>query len=228
MLLLLTLGLGACGGDDVADPTASPTAFPTPSPFVTYTAAPTATATATPVPPEPLPIVPLHPAGTRTGIEGVDRFLDLREAGDVDGMLELVTFTPTPCTETEYGIPCPPGVEPGTLVPAWPWWGCHGAYSSQGTAAQAAEFITTYPGELHTVLRFLPTRRLDGFPTVAAIAVMFGTASPNSADGQFGWGAVLDEQGKVYGSVFACVLGVEDTSAHFFPRATILFAGPQE
>jgi hypothetical protein len=39
-------------------------------------------------------------------------------------MLELVTFTATPCKmaqEAEYGIHCPAGMEAGTPVPAFPW-----------------------------------------------------------------------------------------------------------
>lgn len=60
-----------------------------------------------------------HPAGTRTGVEAVDSFLDLYEAGDVEGLAARVEYRRLPCVaKSPMGEhpQCLPGEEPGTLV----------------------------------------------------------------------------------------------------------------
>jgi hypothetical protein len=62
-----------------------------------------------------------HPPGTRTGVEQIDRFLDLLETGDAEGLLAIVKYITLPCVDgSEYqGPACAEGEEPGTPVRAF-------------------------------------------------------------------------------------------------------------
>jgi hypothetical protein len=103
-------------------------------------------------------------------------------------------------------------------VEAFPWWGCHGPFSNAGTDRQIGEFFSTFAGDLHSVLRFVPDGELGVFDEAATIAVIFD----RPADG-FAWAAVLDDAGSFYGVVTGCPLDAEGLREFRFAGATILF-----
>lgn len=60
----------------------------------------------------------MHPPGTRTGDPAIDRVIELVEDGDVDGLMDLASWTPRPCKETPnpsgFTVMCLPGMTEGT------------------------------------------------------------------------------------------------------------------
>jgi hypothetical protein len=157
----------------------------------------------------------------RTGIPAVDNFLTIREVRDPLQMSNLVTFFDVACKTPEeamYYAHCPAGQPSGTPVQAWPWWGCHGAFSNGGSVQQIAEFFATWEGELHSVLEFENTGSVEMFPDGANLAVIFD----RPADG-FAWAAVLDENGLFYGMVSGCPLTADELPGFHFPGANVLY-----
>lgn len=131
--VIVLVVFAAFGSDEsplAVDPTpaGSPTASATPSVAAaaqtqTSVAAPSATpgasVTTTPV----VDPAGMHPPGTRTGNSAVDRVIELVEAGDVDGLIALATWTPQPCqanpNPSGFTVMCLPGMPEGTLRDAF-------------------------------------------------------------------------------------------------------------
>jgi hypothetical protein len=95
-----------------------------------------ACSTATPATPapQPTPSKPsegLYPLTTRTGIEEVDKILDVVASGDIQMLLSLIQFTNTRCTTAE-GLGGPPkcreGEAEGTPVEVLPILGSEGYF----------------------------------------------------------------------------------------------------
>lgn len=159
-------------------------------------------------------------APTGTGIPAVDRFLTIREQQNVTALVNLVTFIEVACklpSEADYWVLCPAGRPSGTMVPAFPWWGCHGAYSNAGTRDQIAEFFATWDGELKSVLRFAPSGSVDMFPAHASLAVVFERADT------FAWAAILDDDGNFYGVVTGCPATAEELRGLHFAGSDAVY-----
>jgi hypothetical protein len=203
----IALAALACSDDDKSDPPTGTPAAPSPSP-------------GTPPPSPPGEESPSPVPGGVTGIPAVDRFLDIRNRGDVEALRDLVRFTDVPCkAPTDYWLECPAGQPEGTLVSGWPWWGCHGAFSNRGTPEQIAEFFSDRPGELTKVLTFVPARSLDVFPPQATVAVVLQSPADEQA-----WAAVLDDDGNFYGVVSGCPANAAELVALHFGGAQVAFA----
>jgi hypothetical protein len=89
---------------------------------------------ATPAP-QPTPSEPpegFHPLTTRTGIEDLDKIVDVVASGDVQMLRSLIQFTNTKCTTAE-GLGGPPkcreGAVEGTPVEVLPIFGSEGHFS---------------------------------------------------------------------------------------------------
>lgn len=116
----------------ISTPTPTQTLVPTPT-SPTQTLVPTSTKTPTFVPtPTELAVEALvYDLGTHTGIEDVDRVIDIVLSGDVEGFREIIDFTLTGCT-TADGLGGPPkcreGETEGTLVEVLPFLGPEGHF----------------------------------------------------------------------------------------------------
>lgn len=207
----------ACGSD--ADPPATSTpSSPTSSPTVP------STLTSTPSSPTEIPTPTPVPAITETGIEVIDAYLAAREAGDLSVMTALVRTHKSPCGGPDYSLACPPGASQGTLVDAFPWWGCHGPWSNQGTLQQAATFVLEREGELRTVVRFDPAPLVASLPSDVTIAAIF---EETIAGESFAWAVIANaSDGGIYGWVSGCVLDVPGLLAQHFPGATVVVPAP--
>lgn len=128
VLLLILICAGCLGVTTTVQPspTATATATFTPSP----TTEPTATPSATPSPTS-TPRVTMHDAGTRTGLEDVDRIIDVTLAGDIDRLRDALTFITVGCTH-EQGLGGPPkcrdGEREGCNVDVFPFFGPEGHF----------------------------------------------------------------------------------------------------
>jgi hypothetical protein len=157
---------------------------------------------------------------TGTGIPSVDNFLLMRDQHNAQGLVNHVVFFDVACkllSEAEYYVHCPAGQPSGTPVQAWPWWGCHGAFSNAGTPEQIAEFFANEDGELKSVLRFTPSGSVDMFPVGANLAVVF-----ERPDG-FAWAAILDDNGSFYGMVSGCPTNAQELGDLHFAGAEMLY-----
>jgi hypothetical protein len=158
---------------------------------------------------------------TGTGIPAVDRFLQIRENHNAGELAGLVKFTDIACklpSEAGYWVLCPAGQPSGTMVPAFPWWGCHGAFSNGGTVDQIAGFFSTEVGELKTVLRFEPSGSVDMFPAHASLAVVL--ERPDT----FAWAAILDDDGNFYGTVTGCPANAGELASLHFGGAEVIYS----
>jgi len=213
---LLALASVACGGsDDEPPPTDSPS---------TPAGTPTSAASPTPVAPTAPPSATPIPAITETGIDVIDTYLAARDAGDLPAMTALLRTHRAPCGGAEYALPCPPGAGQGTLVDAFPWWGCHGPWSNQGTSEQAARFILEREGELRSVVRFDPSQLVESLPADVTVAAIFEQRISGES---FAWAVIASESdGGIYGWVSGCILDVPGLLAQHFPGATVIFSAP--
>ena len=193
LLALAAMALIACSDNDDGDSVATPT---------------TTQAAATPTtPPNP-------------GVAAAEAFLKIREDKDAAALAKLVTYTETACkptSENPYWVPCPAGQPSGTKVPAVPWWGCHGAFSNTGTTEQMAAFFSEHPGEMKQILRFTPSGALDVFPAKATVAAILERPD------EFAWAAVLDDDGRFYGTVTGCPADADELASLHFSGSQVLY-----
>ncbi len=87
---------------------------------------------------------PTYPAGARTGVARVDRYLAALQAKDVAGLVALVQYTKLPCVrKKEPGytfIKCKPGEPTGTLVDTF-WLGTCDAGSTRADDVAMMEIV---------------------------------------------------------------------------------------
>jgi len=228
-VLVVTVLLIACGGDDDAP---SPTAtLAGEAPRSTVTVAP-ATATIAPATATVAPqatATPGIPTGTTTGDAAIDRIIAVMLAGDVDGIASVLGTTETACT-TVQGVGGPPKCDQapgrpanGSLVRALPFSTCEGGWTYD--LKQHATLLVQNKLSLYGVARFAtpqpPYTTETGYPSMEQIVLFEFSAGGTPRIGLIA--GVTD--GKVVYTRHICV-GPPEEALRFYGPSTLVFRGP--
>ncbi len=129
--------------------------------------------------------IKLHPSGTHTGIERIDRVLDAVDARDGDALAALVQPFTRPCVaKPDQHIPsrpvCDTREKPGTPVQVF-WGGsCEGYFVRLTDASDTLEAWAGNVRGLYAVYRSKPAAQYSAFNPRAGFGVMYAAGKGRS------------------------------------------------